>query len=392
MRAPPRTLLAACLCASACARRIAGVTVQVDVPASVCDAFAYGARGDGVADDTTAVQAAITACAAGGTALLPANGSFLTFGLAVPSSAANFALQIEGLLRFSNDTAAWGKAASGQCLALAGRSIALHGGGVVDGQGAAWWPCAKAGCARPTLVNARGVAGLLITGGLTFRDSPNHNLELYASPMEVAHVSILAPSSTPGSSLVSHNTDGIDVHGQPAYIHDVLISTGDDHIAFHANDTLVEACTFGTGHGTSVGSLGDGTNLKNITVRDSTFENATCVARIKADGASSGALRDVLWRNISSRGAGITIQVTSNYPGTGPGTGTLAMHNVSFDGISSSGAAEAGQFLCSPNAPCTALALRGVVHSPAPATGWSCANAHGAATGDISPPLTCLLP
>ena len=36
----------------------------------------------------------------------------------------------------------------------------------------------------------------------------------------------------------------------------------------HANDTLVERCTFGTGHGASIGSLGAGSWLKNITVSD----------------------------------------------------------------------------------------------------------------------------
>lgn len=35
------------------------------------------------------------------------------------------------------------------------------------------------------------------------------------------------------------------MHGQPAYIHDAFISTGDDLLAFHANDTLVERMTFG---------------------------------------------------------------------------------------------------------------------------------------------------
>jgi polygalacturonase len=369
--------------------------VQVHLPALVCDAYSFGAVGDGVTDDTRALQAAITACAAGGTALLPSNGTFLSFGLALPASAANFALQIDGALRFSNDTKAWGPAGSaGACLALAGSSIALLGAGTVDGQGAAWWPCAKAGCARPTLVKAQGVAGLLVTGGLTFKDSPNHQLELYASPFEVSHVSILAPPSTGSSSLISHNTDGIDVHGQPAYIHHVHISTGDDHIALHANDTLVESCTFGTGHGTSIGSLGANTYLRNISIIDSTFEAPTCVARIKADTQSSGFLRDVLWRNISATGATITLQLTTNYPAPGAGTGTLAISNVTFADIASAGSAEAGQFLCSANAPCQGITLRNVVHTapPAKAKGWSCAAAHGATAGTVSPPIACLLP
>ena len=366
----------------------AGLSVQVRVPAqSVCDAFAYGAVGNGVADDTAAVQAALNACATGGTTVLPANGSFLTYGLSLPSSAHDFALRVDGRLVFNNNTAAAQWKGVSACLLLRGASIAMLGSGTVDGQGAAWWPCAKAGCARPGLVTAQGVADLLIAN-LTFKDSPNHQLELFASPQEVTGVTILAPPST-GSGLLSRNTDGIDVHGQPSHIHDCFISTGDDHIAFHANDTLVERCTFGTGHGTSIGSLGADTYLKNITVRDSTFANPTTACHIKADTQSSGFLRDVLWQNLTMSGAGMTIEVESNYPSRGgSGVGTLAMTNLTFADITSDNAAVAGLFLCSSNAPCRGITVRNVVHTHA-AAGWTCAYAHGSAQG-VTPALDCL--
>lgn len=44
----------------------------------------------------------------------------------------------------------------------------------------------------------------MLIANLTFRDSPNHQLEIYASPTEIVGVSILAPSST--SPTPSHNT------------------------------------------------------------------------------------------------------------------------------------------------------------------------------------------
>ena len=378
--------------AGAAALTYAGTTVQVSAPSTVCDAFSYGAVGDGIADDTAAVQAAITACAGGGTALLPGNGTFLTFGLATPSSAANFALRVDGVLRFNNATAApqWKGVAA--CLSLQGAGVALVGRGLVDGQGAAWWPCAKAGCARPGLVTANKVTDLLIAD-LTFINSPNHNLELYASPFEVVNVTILAPPSTGvDPSKQSHNTDGIDVHGSPSYIHLTRISTGDDHIAIHANDTLIEDCVFGTGHGTSIGSLGMGTYLKNITVRDSSFAAATTVAHVKADTQSSGFLRDVVWRNISCEDVGETISIETNYPARGgSGVGTLAMSNISFVNISSRNAAAAGAFFCSKNAPCEGLRLINVTHTQGPKTAWACLLAHGTAQG-VTPALTCLLP
>ena len=37
-------------------------------------------------------------------------------------------------------------------------------------------------------------------------------------------------------------TDGIDVHGTPAYIHNTVIDVGDDNIAVHAPNVRVEDC------------------------------------------------------------------------------------------------------------------------------------------------------
>ena len=414
-----------------------GALISVTTSGAVCNALDHGAIGDGVHDDTSSLQATLSACAQGGTALLPAGHIFLSTSISLPSNALNTAIRIDGVLRFINDTAKWASKVS--CLALAGAQVALLGSGVVDGQGAAWWPCAKAGCARPTLVNARGVKGLLIRD-LLFRNSPNHNLELYASPHEVVNVTILAPDSA-NAPIVSHNTDGafffcsrhffslrpasllfppkiafsllfppkiafpftrtfltlhtagIDVHGSPAYIHNCTISTGDDHIAFHANDTLVENCQFGTGHGASVGSLGTGIFLRNITVRNSSFDGAVQALRIKADIDSSGALSDVLFEDLRIKGAGTTLQIQSNYPGPGVSRSTLRISNVTFSRIAAEGSGAAGSLICSADAPCQNVFINDVVHTPAPKTGWACAFAHGEGGGQVVPPLSgCLLP
>ena len=74
---------------------------------------------------------------------------FLSFGLTVPSSAVGFALVVEGTLLFSNVTSNW---TASVCLdILGGNSIALAGHGVIDGNGAAWWPY-RAVLNRPGLV------------------------------------------------------------------------------------------------------------------------------------------------------------------------------------------------------------------------------------------------
>ena len=195
--------------------------------------------------------------------VITAGRVFKSFGLAVPV-VSNFAFRLEGTLRFINDTARW-TPANGPCLSFAGGTgvaiVSVGGRGVVDGGGHAWWPTPKA--FRPGLLKTNGVSNLLIKG-VTWIDSPNHSLELYSvGPQEVVNTTILAPAST-GVAVPSHNTDGIDVHGSPAWIHDSFISVGDDHIAIHASDTLVSDCVFGTGHGTSIGSLGGAVALSNV--------------------------------------------------------------------------------------------------------------------------------
>ena len=387
-------LVASALPARTLALVVEGDYIRVPLGSSTCNAFAYGAAGDGHTDDTKALQAAINACGkSGGTALLPSNGTFMSWGLTIPKTS-GFALQVDGTLRFFTDTSKWPSSSSACIYFEEGSSqIALIGHGLVDGQGAAWWPCAKAGCFRPGLVTVQSAQELLIAN-LSFVNSPNHNLELYATPFEVVGVSITAPDSV--AALPSHNTDGIDVHGNFAYIHDSHISVGDDHVAMHANDTLVSNCVFGTGHGLSIGSLGDGTYMQNITVRDSTMTGGAQAIRIKADTQSSGFLKDVVYTGLTLKDCNLTILITSTYSAIeeleapAGGSSTLQIANVTFSDITASGAQVAGQIDCSPSAPCEQLVFDNIQHTaPLPGQGWSCSNAHGVVT-NVSPGLTCI--
>ncbi len=54
--------------------------------------------------------------------------------------------------------------------------------------------------------------------------------------------------------------------GSPFYVHDSTISVGDDNIAQHVNDTIIEDCNFGTGHGASIGSIDIG-YIQNVTFK-----------------------------------------------------------------------------------------------------------------------------
>ena len=115
----------------------------------------------------------------------------------------------------------------------------------------------KDGIWRPHTVDFSHVTRGLLEDTL-YVNGPNHILELGCDYCELARVKVLNPPSTGDcekSDTCSHNTDAVDVHGDPFYVHGVNFSTGDDNIAGHANNTLVEDSFFGTGHGALQNSL-----------------------------------------------------------------------------------------------------------------------------------------
>ena len=197
-----------------------------------------------------------------------------------------------------------GKAAGGKKGQKTLEHLAITGGGTVDGQGLLFWRGRANHVFRPHTVDFTHVNYGMISGP-TFTRNPNHVLELGCDNCELSHISVLNPPSTGDcekKNTCSHNTDAVDVHGTPFYIHNVNFTTGkthslgratcsggrelqaavkacvqhkrvssgrtplearlrcpnipavplragDDNVAVHANHTLVEDSYFGTGHG-----------------------------------------------------------------------------------------------------------------------------------------------
>ena len=248
--------------------------VRVRVPKRVCDPRKHGAKADGKADDTSAIQAAIDSCAKAGGGTVPfacggSNCTFFSFPLRLTGNHTELRLDAGATLKFSdarNDSRWHGIAA-----ALLGENltdVAVTGGGTIDGSGELWWTqCAghslnESGwstCGRPGLFTLAPVSNVLITG-VTFMNSPCHHIVIRESRgVEIGHVKVLAPPSYDQMGQ-SNNTDGIDIDGVNYYLHDSEISVGDDLIVVGSNNSLVERMTFGAGRGASIapGCEGDG--------------------------------------------------------------------------------------------------------------------------------------
>ena len=190
----------------------------------------YGAKGDGVHNDTAAVTEAAAATAACGQAtdahqrctLLIAGGTFLTGPMALPS---NSVITVQpGATLLAAPMSQW-KASSWVASAfLIGhglRNVTINGTGTIDGNGAAeWWSVTHDDLYyRPNMMALGEIAGLVI-------EDPNHNICLYdCTGVRVRRLRVQAPHDSP-------NTDGINVGGgSDQSIVDSHTSNGDDCVS-----------------------------------------------------------------------------------------------------------------------------------------------------------------
>eukprot|EP00756_Hemistasia_phaeocysticola_P028342 Hpha_TRINITY_DN16170_c0_g7::TRINITY_DN16170_c0_g7_i1::g.8691::m.8691 len=346
----------------------------------------YGAKGDGKANDTAAVQAAYDACASkGGCQLVfPGGGrKYVLSAFDISGSHIHTVIEEGATVLISNDRSKWPKGRD-FIGAKSQTDLAFSGGGVVDGQGLVWWE--HRDDFRPRMMYLHGCKNVLIHN-LTFKDSPNHFLEMMTDNAEISYTTILAPDSH--AKVPSHNTDAVDVHGDPFYIHDCHFDVGDDNVAMHANNTLVERCYFGHGHGASIGSLCDD-YITNVTVRDVTFNGTVAGVRIKTHPKCTGYVKNTTYSDLVMHNVGSTIDIDMFYPSPGSHKHTtMSIHDIVIRNVTSYNADSPGGFKCDKESPCRHLTLDHVQHHNTKGE-FNCTNAFGTAK-DVTP-TSCLSP
>ena len=132
---------------------------------------------------------------------------------------------------------------------------------------------------------------------------------------------------------------------------------------FHdRNNTLVENCYFGTGHGASIGSL-CGAWLHNITFRNIVFDGTTAGSRIKTHPKCAGTVTDVTYENLVMKDVKTPIEISMFYDGDGPlPKTTMQIHYITYRNITAtgSGADTSVSFDCDPESPCHSIALQDI--------------------------------
>ena len=254
------------------------------------DVRRFGAKGDGVHEDTAALQTAILCCPAGGRVLVP-EGRYLTGPLFLKShitiemkkgaelrlttDKSRFAV-LPGMTRTTDEAGevllgSWeGNPLDTYASALTGigvTDVKIIGEGVIDGcaDQTDWWTKyhkIRKGPYRPRLFYLKDCEGISVQG-VTFRNSPAWNLHpTFSKNLEFINVRVEAPA-------VSPNTDGFDPEScEHIRMYGTVFSVGDDCIALKAgkiymgrtyktpcSDIEIAWCLMKDGHGgVTVGS------------------------------------------------------------------------------------------------------------------------------------------
>jgi len=336
MHPHPSLRLAFAATAALCAvltTRAADVTPALpNIPERTFAITDFGAKPDDAADATAAFTKAIAAVHAAGGGHLVVPAGIYHVGALELCGKLDLRLEKGARLLFSQNPDVYRVGATGRKFrplvhAANVEDLAITGEGALDGQGAPWWveerkfkDAARARgdaneeIGRPRLLVIEKSKRVLLDG-ITLANSPQfHCAPTRCEDFTARNVTVRAPADAP-------NTDGID----PSASRRVLITgctfdTGDDCIAiksgdadFPSADILVENCVFKRGHGMSVGSETNG-GLKNLTVRDCTFDGTDAGVRLKSARGKGGLVENCTYENLTMRGVAVAIYITSYYP------------------------------------------------------------------------------
>jgi polygalacturonase len=280
-----------------------------------------GAVSSETVDNTSAIQKTIDAAAkAGGGVVEISAGEFLSGPLRMVSGI-NLRLDAGAMLKmlpmdkYPGGTAQALSFISGQGL----HDVEISGEGTIDGQGGPWWPLAKTqkNIRRPRMIVLSKCDKILIEK-VHLQNSPMFHIAIsgHSTNVTVRGVIIRAPASTDPTNP-SHNTDACDVSGSHVLIEDCDVSVGDDNFTCGGgtSDVHIRHCTYGNGHGVSIGSPTAG-GVSDITVEDCTFDGTECGIRIKSDRDRGGVVEHLTYRNLTMKNVGIPILIYGSYMAT----------------------------------------------------------------------------
>ncbi len=296
----------------------------------------FGAKGDGVSDDTLFIQSAIMACPEKGRVLIPA-GTYKVTSLFLKDNlnlelAEGAVLSAEtdrnkfpiypGLIQSWDEKEEYNLGTwegnplpmfSGIITGINVKHVVIYGKGIIDGNANFdednWWYQAKVKriAFRPRMIFLNHCEDVVVAG-IQVQNSPSWNIHPYFSDnLRFIDLTVLNPKNSP-------NTDGLDPEScKNVEIVGVYFSLGDDCIAVKSGkiymgakykrpceNLIIRQCCMRDGHGSvTIGSEMAG-GVQNLTVQNCLFINTDRGLRIKTRrGRGKDAVIDgILFDNI----------------------------------------------------------------------------------------------
>lgn len=378
----------------------------------------YGAVGNGVALDSAAVQRAIEAALLlpGANCVLFPTGYVFLMGSIFVQSASNLALVVEAgaELRGSTNSSDYAlvdalpsypvttsQNSQPRYAALISfidsTNVSLAGGGVIDGNGAAWWEAfkrGKLGHQRPPLVEALYCNGVTVRQ-VTMRFSAMYAVHPYAcSNVLIEDVTVFNPPGSP-------NTDGIDPDScDGVIIQRVTVTSGDDMISCKSGaswpgvsfgrptrNVLVQDSLFLSGAGLAIGSETSG-GIFDVVFRNNTLLTTANGVRLKTCPSYGGGITNVTYDGLALEAGGVAVYVNMKYECdtvnssiADPVIAQLMLANISGH------VAGAGSLYCLPNDACHDWSFQNVHLASDVTATWLCTGSAPSAVSasDVNP-------
>ncbi len=289
----------------------------------------HGIVGDGVTNNTEAINQLTKQMAeTGGTLVFP-KGEYLTgtiflynnMTLTIEAGATllgsqNFAdfPMIEGVEGYTR-AGHWGLISALDC-----ENVTVNGGGVIDAQGEPWWKSGKSDLVRPRTISFIRCKNVAITD-INIYNSPCWTVHpICCENVVVERIKIQNPYKSP-------NTDGINPEScKNVRISNCVLDVGDDCVTiksgteddllqkqYPCEDITVTDCVMAHGHGGIVFGSEMSGGVKNVTVSNCVFRNTDRGIRIKTRRFRGGYVKGLNISNIRMDGVHACITFNTYY-------------------------------------------------------------------------------
>ncbi|PKA66577.1 Polygalacturonase [Apostasia shenzhenica] len=346
----------------------------------------FGAKGDGVTDDTKAFEAAwAAACKEEASTLkVPSTYTFLVgpISFSGPYCQPNIIFQLDGSIVAPTNPKVWSPGPLWWMEFTKLKGITIQGRGSVDGRGSIWWTqseidvdpaCStclqisvvlgtKLPSIKPTAVRFYGSYNVTVTG-IMIQNSPQCHLKF--DNCEAVHVFNMSVSS-PGSSL---NTDGIHLqNSKDVSIHHCNLSCGHFFLLSYEYEYNTSTLEFTwlfhcSSPRFSIGGLGrDRTRacVSNVTVQNVNMYGTMTGVRIKTWQGGSGSVENIRFSNIRVSEVQTPIVIDQFYCdriACKNQTSAVELSGIAYESIKGTFTVKPMHFACSDGAPCSGISL-----------------------------------